>query len=414
MKRIQLEVRGQVQGVGFRPRVFQLAKAMALTGWVKNTAAGVLIEVQGKAAADFWSRLAAELPPLAEVDELRSLDLPLLATESAFTILPSEPGLAQTRIPPDLAICQACLAELFDPEDHYYRYPFTNCTHCGPRFSLIKALPYDRPLTAMADFPLCGHCQNAYEDPNNRRYHAQPIACADCGPQLSHGLEEISAALVAGKIVALKGLGGYQIICDANNAKTLARLRENKRRPAKPFALMVLNLPSAEPWVEMDPEAQRALQAAERPIVLLRKKISPLPELIAPGLSDLGIMLPATPLHYLLFHALCGYPQGRDWLLQAQPVVLVVTSANLAGEPLIYQDDMAKTELAAVADLIVSYNRDIVNPVDDSVLKVIAGRPRLFRRARGYAPRPISLPKEIPPTLASVTNASTCMAACPS
>ena len=400
-KRLQLSIAGQVQGVGFRPHVFRVAQTLGLTGWVKNNAAGVLIEIQGESIRDFVSELTKELPPLAKIHTIQTTTCSLINHEMGFQILASERGgVARAMLSPDMSICTDCLSELFDPNSRYFAYPFLNCTHCGPRLTLTRALPYDRYNTAMDVFPLCEGCQKDYSDPNNRRYHAQPTACIDCGPRLSSSIGEIAKGLSEGKIVALKGLGGYQLLCDARNETSVLTLRQRKNREAKPFALMVLNAQSAEPFVTMEPLERQLLCSPARPIVLLKKKGEQALWSVAPGLSQLGIMLPSTPLHYLVFHALAGYPQGMAWLDDVQPIVLVVTSANSSGSPIIIDDDLARRDLSGIADHVVSYDRKIHARADDSVVRVIHHLPMLIRRARGYAPEGIRLPYPIPATLA--------------
>lgn len=400
VQRLEHLIRGQVQGVGFRPCVYRIARRLGLTGWVKNNASGVLIAVQGLAAGEFISHLEAELPPLARIKSITTRPVSLKTKETVFEIIATEQGRANTLISPDTAICFDCLKELFDPQSPYYRYPFLNCTHCGPRFSIATKLPYDRSHTSMAGFALCPACKADYSDPDNRRYHAQPTACADCGPQLSLSIEELAQALLNGKIIALKGLSGYQLLCDARNEHSLNMLRERKARARKPFALMAANCHSAESIVELSTEARELLESRARPIVLLRKKEGVLPESIAPDLNHFGLMLPSTPLHYLLFNFFAGQPNGGNWLAQYQPMILVVTSANPGGEPLLIDDVLAEQKLQFIADKVVSYNRQIITRADDSVLRLINGVPLFIRRARGYVPEPIELAHEIPPTLA--------------
>ncbi len=388
MQRLQILMTGLVQGVGFRPQVYRVAQALSLTGWVKNTPLGVLIEIQGLAAPSFLTRFGESLPPLARIETIQSKTMPLLTLETTFQIQASQTGSTQTLISPDTSPCQDCLDELFDPQSRYYQYPFLNCAHCGPRLTITRALPYDRKQTAMADFPLCADCLTDYSDPNNRRYHAQPTACITCGPKLSMPIKSIAAALLAGRIIALKGLGGYQLISDARNEKVIQTLRHRKQRLTKPFALMVADCSQAEAMVELPKPAAHLLMSAARPIVLLKKKKAGLPESIAPGLSHLGVMMPSTPLHYLLFDSLPHH------------TVLIVTSANLSGEPLIINDEDAHLKLSTIADTIVSYNRPIITRADDSVLKLMNNTPTFIRRARGYVPEPIKLPYPIPSTLA--------------
>lgn len=328
--------------------------------------------------------------------------IPLQMDEALFEIIESEKGKANTIISPDTCICPECLHELFNPQSRYFRYPFLNCTHCGPRFSITQTLPYDRGQTSMKPFPLCHDCYADYANPDNRRYHAQPTACMNCGPQLSLSVEDIARCILQGEIIALKGLGGYQLICDARNETTLSRLRQRKNRETKPLALMVANIKSAERMVEISEQARILLEGWARPIVLLRKKkgFAGNADKIAPGLNHLGIMLPSTPLHYLLFNAFAGNVNGCDWLDEFQSMVLVVTSANSRGEPIIIEDHQAACDLKTIADKIVSYNRQIITHEDDSVLRLVNDAPMFIRRSRGFVPTPIQLPHSIPPTLA--------------
>ncbi|AMP94032.1 carbamoyltransferase [Legionella pneumophila subsp. pascullei] len=400
MERVQISIQGLVQGVGFRPCVYKLAKQMELTGFVQNNASGVLIEIQGQYLSQFIPKLRDQLPPLATIHNVEFISLPVISNETAFEILDSQQGKANTAITPDVCICSECLSELFDPQSRYYRYPFLNCTHCGPRFTITRNLPYDRCQTSMSQFRLCQWCQSDYLNPDNRRYHAQPTACGHCGPQLSVSVDEITQRIGEGEIIALKGLGGYQFICDARNEETISKLRLRKNRETKPFALMVANVKSAERIAEVSSQARLVLESRERPIVLLRKKGAFLPDGIAPGLNHLGIMLPSTPLHYLLFNSFLGNPDYCQWLDEYHPMVLVVTSANIGGEPLIIDDKKAEQGLLAIADKIVSHDREIITRADDSVVHMVNEAPRLIRRARGYVPIPLKLPYEIPPTLA--------------
>lgn len=398
--RLQIIIQGQVQGVGFRPSVYRVAQRLGLTGWIKNNLSGVLIEVQGAQVANFVTQLKMNLPPLAKVNHLQVKTVPLKIKEEAFAIVQSEKGLANTLISPDSSICSACVHELFDPQSRYFRYPFLNCTHCGPRFSITRNLPYDRSETSMDEFLLCTGCKADYSNPDNRRYHAQPTACAQCGPHLSASIEDIASGILQGDIMAVKSLGGYQLICDARNESALLKLRARKNRDAKPFALMVVNSESAKELVELGESARELLQSVARPVVLLRKKENALSDVIAPGLNHFGIMLPYTPLHYLLFNALCGSLNGCEWLNQVQSTVLVVTSANTGGHPLIIDDHCAQEELETIADNIVSCNRQIITRADDSVLRIVNNAPLFIRRARGFVPSPIPLAKTVPPLLA--------------
>lgn len=402
LERLQLIIQGQVQGVGFRPCVYRVAKRLRLTGWIQNNASGVLIEVQGTLVSEFINHLTVSLPPLAKVNNIQLKTIPLKINDVLFEIIESEKGKANTIIAPDTSICSECLHELFDPQSRYFRYPFLNCTHCGPRFSITQTLPYDRCHTSMEPFPLCQDCNTDYTNPDNRRYHAQPTACVNCGPQLSLSVEDIAQCILQGEIIALKGLGGYQFICDARNETTLLKLRERKNRETKPLALMVANSESAERIVEINEQARTLLEGAARPIVLLRKKegFAGDTDKIAPGLNHLGIMLPYTPLHYLLFNAFAGNVNGCDWLDEFQSMILVVTSANLGGDPIVIEDHSAESDLKTIADKIVSYNRRIITREDDSVVRLVNDAPMFIRRSRGFVPTPIQLPYAIPSTLA--------------
>ncbi|MGF7209020.1 hydrogenase maturation protein HypF [Skermanella aerolata] len=402
-RRIRVRVRGQVQGVGFRPHVFTLACRFGLTGWVLNDAEGVLLEVQGTLAGDFLAALSAEVPPLARIDAVVSEHVPLLPGENGFEIRHSRTGGGMaTGIGPDATVCPDCLAELFDPADRRYRYAFLNCTHCGPRYTITRRLPYDRQQTSMAGFPLCPTCAAEYGDPADRRFHAQPTACPDCGPRLSHPPEEILVHLSAGRIVAIKGLGGFHLAVDAGNGDAVERLRRVKQRNGKPFALMVANARSAARFVHLDADERRLLESAARPVVLLRRRADapPLAPAIAPDLAWLGVMLPYTPLHYLLFHEAAGRPSGTGWLDEALDLTLVMTSANPGGEPLAIGNDEAHRRLAGIADVVVDHDRDIVVRADDSVVRMVAGAPAFLRRGRGFVPVPVRLPRAVPPVLA--------------
>ncbi|MEW5786739.1 MAG: carbamoyltransferase HypF [Pseudomonadota bacterium] len=504
----RLRVAGIVQGVGFRPYVWHLARTQDLTGWVRNDAAGVEVLVEGSAEAieSFTRRLPREIPPLAQVRDLTWADGPASGEFRDFAISESGAGQAATMIGHDTATCPDCLAEMFDPADRRWRYPFINCTHCGPRYTLTRSLPYDRARTSMAAFPLCPACEQEYRDPGNRRFHAEPTACPVCGPRLwiaecgeippspplqkggnrseamdpvrstegslpfvkggqegfnppqhtQHPLPTTLHHLQSGAIVAIKGLGGFHLACDARNPTAVQTLRERKNREEKPFALMAANLASVADWVEITPAEARLLTSPEHPIVLLRKKPgadTAFPG-IAPGLAWLGVMLPYTPLHWLLFHEALGCPPGTDWMEHPQDLVLVMTSANPGGEPLVIDNHEAQTRLAGIADLLLMHDRDIVVRCDDSVVRYAAEippspplqkggdphprpegpqlqgsmqdpqplpegslplvkggqegfshaqpapTPQFIRRARGYTPRAIRLPRAGPPVLA--------------
>ncbi len=370
-------VQGTVQGVGFRPFVYRLAKRHRLQGWVRNSTGRVEIEVEGTPAGveDFLRDLEEEAPPLSMIHAIETEDRRPAGGVGGFEILESQrrPGEFQP-VSPDAATCRDCLRELFDPADRRYRYPFINCTNCGPRFTIIEALPYDRPATTMRAFEMCAACRAEYENPEDRRFHAQPVACAGCGPRLSLPLEEAVAALRRGQIVAVKSLGGYQLACDARDEAAVRRLRERKRRPSKPFAVML-----AEPdrYCEVSEPEWALLRSPAAPIVLLRYRGGLAPS-IAPGLRELGAMLPYTPLHHLLLHDFGG--------------PLVMTSGNLSEEPIARDDDEARDRLSPIADLFLSHDRPIAARYDDSVVRWAAGSPRVVRRARGLAPSPVRLP----------------------
>jgi hydrogenase maturation protein HypF len=399
-RRLRVRVRGVVQGVGFRPFVYLLAQKLCLGGWVLNDGEGVLLEAEGEGIAEFLSALETEAPPLARIAAIETETLPPLG-ETGFVIRESRAASVTTAIPPDSAVCPDCLEELFDPSARRYRYPFLNCTRCGPRYTITRRLPYDRAQTAMAGFPLCPDCAREFHDPADRRFHAQPIACPACGPRLFMPVEEILERLRAGDIVAIKGLGGFHLACDARNEGAVATLRRRKNREEKPFAVMVANLPSVRALVECDDAAAALLESAARPILLLpRLAECSLAPSVAPGLRALGIMLPYTPLHYLLFHEAAGRPAGTPWLGTAQDLTLVMTSANPGGEPLVTGNEEAAQRLGGIADAIAAHDRDIIIRADDSVMRVVAGKPGFIRRARGFVPLPIRLARKVPPILA--------------
>ncbi len=406
-ERRRLAVRGIVQGVGFRPFVHRLATDLALDGEVRNDAAGVTIELEGPTEAldRFEARLAAEAPRLARIDAVQAAGLALRGGTKGFVIAASAAGRVSTAIGPDSAICDDCLAELFDPNDRRWRYAFVNCTNCGPRFTITRALPYDRPMTSMAGFEQCADCRAEYTQPTDRRFHAEPNACPACGPSLALRTiggapidgDPVSAALGLlgqGKVVAIKGLGGYHLACDARDAAAVAALRERKGREAKPFAVMAAGAASLDALAELGGAERALLESPERPVVLLRKRAGADRALagIAPGLAWLGAMLPYTPLQYLLFHEAAGRPAGVSWLAKAQGLLLVMTSANPGGEPLVVDDDEAHRRLAGIADAVLAHDRAIVARCDDSVVRVgSAGLPQFVRRARGFTPRAVRL-----------------------
>lgn len=399
--RLRIRVRGLVQGVGFRPFVYRLAMEQGLSGWVRNDEQGVVMEVQGSTASVLPALIKTQAPPLARIDAVE-VESQALRDERGFVIDASQhEGKASAAIGPDAGLCAACIAEICDPRERRFRYPFTTCTHCGPRYTITRSLPYDRPQTSMASFPLCAACAKEYGDPNDRRFHAQPLACPACGPKLSMPLAEIVAALRRGSIVALKGLGGFQLLCDARNVDAVQALRERKQRDAKPFAVMVSSLSSARQIVELPPAEATLVSSWQRPIVLARKRLdSGIADAIAPDLAWLGVMLPTSPLHLLLFHEAAGRPTGTAWLEQPLDFCLVTTSANPGGEPLVITDDEAHRRLRDIADVMVTHDREILVRNDDSVARVIDGAPTLMRRARGYVPGPVALPRTTAPVLA--------------
>ncbi|MCE1235522.1 MAG: carbamoyltransferase HypF [Hyphomicrobiales bacterium] len=400
IERLRLRVRGAVQGVGMRPFVYSLATRFGLSGHVLNDGDGVAIEVEGVGIDAFRAALEAERPPLARFDAIEATRLAPRG-EDGFRIVESVAGKVTTRVPADAATCPACLADLFDPTSRFHLYPFVNCTHCGPRYTITARLPYDRPQTAMASFPMCADCARDYRDPTNRRFHAEPIACPACGPKLDHPIEEVVAAIRRGEIVALKGLGGFHLLCDARNETAVAELRRRKVRDAKPFAVMAANLASLEGLVRANVEERRLVASAAAPIVLMEMVEGAVAPSIAPGLGRLGVMIAATPLHHLLFWEAAGRPTAKEKLEAANDFVIVATSANPGGEPLVIDDADARRRLVGIADLIVGHDRPIVIRADDSVTQVIAGKPAFIRRARGYVPEPIDLGGDGPSVLAT-------------
>ncbi|WP_394691192.1 carbamoyltransferase HypF [Hoeflea sp.] len=390
-RRLKLRVRGVVQGVGFRPFVFALARRMGLTGFVLNDREGVLIEVEGTEAADFGALLRAQAPPLAQIDTVETGDMPL-ADSTEFLIADSVGGKAATRIGPDAAACKECLLEMRNPQSRFFGYAFINCTHCGPRYTITQSLPYDRKQTAMAGFAMCPACAEDYRNPGNRRFHAEPIACTKCGPALSHSIGDIATAIGDGKIVALKGIGGFHLICDTRNSAAIDMLRRRKARDEKPFAVMVADVEAARHFADTSTQEQQLLASAARPIVLAASRGN-LPESLAPGLNRIGIILAYAPVHHLIFDALAE--NGLEL-----PVALVATSANPGGEPLVAGNVEAERRLATIADMIVTHDRDIVVRTDDSVMQVIAGAPAFVRRSRGFVPEPVDLGSDGPSIIA--------------
>jgi hydrogenase maturation protein HypF len=372
--------------VGFRPFVYRLACAHGLGGYVLNDGDGVLIEVEGTKLDEFADELVSRAPSLASVSSVTAEPLPPLG-ETDFRIVDSVATGHTALIPPDVATCDQCLRELFDPADRRFRYPFINCTQCGPRFTIVRAVPYDRPNTTMAGFPLCPECRREYEDPLDRRFHAEPIACPACGPQLSLPLEEAVAVLDGGGILAVKGLGGYHLACDAGDEAAVSRLRAQKHREAKPFAVM-----SGQPGllVLVNRAELKLLQSREHPIVLLRRVSgAPVAESVAPGSPWLGVMLPYTPLHHLLYRDFGG--------------ALVMTSGNLSDEPIAFEDSEARRRLEGIADAFLSHDRPIHRRCEDSVVR--RGFP--IRRSRGFAPSPLPLSSSRPLVAAGAELKST-------
>jgi hydrogenase maturation protein HypF len=416
-RRMRLQVEGMVQGVGFRPWANRLAHKLSLAGWVANSGDGVTLEIEGPedSVEEFLDHLRGELPPLARLDRMHTEEL-APAGDTAFTIRESlGTGTPTALVLPDVGTCVDCLRELFDAADRRYRYPFTNCTHCGPRFSILEALPYDRANTTMRHFDMCAACRAEYETPADRRFHAQPNACPDCGPQLGlldaggSTVAQRDAALIAavnalrdGRIVALKGLGGFQLLVDAHNADAITRLRQRKQRPQKPFAVVVPSLAVAETICYVSVLERELLTSPQAPIVLLRHRVYPdlphtdgqqkrkthsaISDAVAPYNPLLGIMLPYTPLHHLLLSEF-GFS-------------VVATSGNLSDEPMATDNDEALERLGDIADVFLVHDRPIACALDDSVVRVIAGRAMVLRRARGYAPLPVPMHQQMPPLLA--------------
>jgi hydrogenase maturation protein HypF len=397
--RLRIRVRGAVQGVGFRPFMHRLAARYGLSGFVLNDDDGVLAEIEGATLDRFLVALQQESPPLAHIDGIDVTPVPWEG-QQGFSIRDSlGRGGERTRIIPDAATCPSCLDELFDSASRFHLYPFVTCTHCGPRFTITRELPYDRSNTSMSGFRMCEDCAADYGDPASRRFHAETIACPVCGPRLSHTIEEIATALRHGQIVALKGIGGFHLICDAANEAAVETLRLRKRRPAKPFAVMVANEASIKHIAAPTPAERALLRQIGRPIVLVRARAGLAPS-VAPSLDRAGVMLPSAPVHHLLFHALIGSPGGTAWLNELQPFVLVATSANAAGEPLVITDAEALQSLAGIADMIVTHDRPILTRADDSVMAMIDAAPAYIRRSRGFVPEPIDLGQDGPTVLA--------------
>ncbi|WHN66461.1 carbamoyltransferase HypF [Cysteiniphilum sp. QT6929] len=396
---VKITVNGIVQGVGFRPFVYTLAVKSGLFGSVQNTLHGVevILQTTCQEAENFCTLMRQQLPKLAQIDHIKITEVIMDKAFDYFSILASSEGRSETKIPADSVICDDCLSELFDPSSRYYLYPFTSCTYCGPRFSVTKSLPYDRGTTTFSKFPLCDDCLSVYRNPLDRRYHAQTTVCCACGPKLSHAFSDMVQILKQGDILALKTHSGFKLVVDAKDEVAITHLRQRKKRPSKPFALMVLNQASIEQYVQCNQEESMLLNSSARPIVLLEKKTTThLPEMLAPDLNELGVMLPSSAVDYLLFYYLLGQPKDRDWLYQANDLLLVVTSANLSGGSIIADNDQAYQLLAPIADMIVSDDRQIAMQSDDSVMRVVLDKSMMIRRARGFVPLTLKLNRELP------------------
>jgi len=408
--RQRFTVTGVVQGVGFRPFVHRIASELGLTGFVGNDSGAVFLEVQGPCARidEFGRRLRAQAPPLAAIDTVQVIDVDAEhPSDSAFHIVGSRPVAgATTPIPPDVAVCDDCIAELFDPSDRRYRHPFVTCTNCGPRFTIICSLPYDRPGTTMATFAMCERCAVEYHDPADRRFHAQPIACPDCGPSLwffsragrvdgsDAALAATQQALAEGAVVAVKGIGGYHLACRVDDEAVVAGLRTRKARGGKPLALLVADLDVACRYAHIDDTEAAVLCSPARPIVLLRRRReAPVADAVAPGSPLIGLMLPYSPIHHLLLSSV----PGSDTPV---PDALVLTSANRSDTPICFTQDDATQRLPALCDAVLDHDRPIHVPCDDSVVRVVDDRELPIRRSRGYAPLPVDLGLDGPPVLA--------------
>jgi hydrogenase maturation protein HypF len=399
--RLKMTIRGAVQGVGFRPFVYRLAAELELNGWVNNTAQGVFLEVEGarEQLDQFLMRVEREKPAISFIQSLESSFADPVGYEG-FEIRKSEGGEKTALVLPDIATCPECLREIFEAGNRRHGYPFTNCTNCGPRYTIIESLPYDRPRTTMKKFTMCGECAREYADPSNRRFHAQPNACAECGPQLQlwtmdgavlaqreDALQEAAEAIRQGRIVGVKGLGGFHLMVDARNEDAVRRLRERKLREEKPFALMYPAAEDVPRDCELTALEERLLRSVESPIVLVRRKDgrSSLAPSVAPGNPMLGVMVPYTPLHHLLMRSL-GF-------------AVVATSGNLSDEPICTEELDALKRLHKIADVLLVHDRPILRHVDDSIVRVMAGREMVMRRARGFAPLPVQLEEEMPTVL---------------
>src|SRR5580693_5912407 len=388
-QRLRITLRGAVQGVGFRPFIYRLATEMSLSGWVLNSSAGLVVEVEGPSdqLTRFEQRLEQERPK-ASVVTVREFAWLVAEGATRFEILASDRDSGKTvNVLPDLATSTDCREELFDPGNRRFEYPFTNCTNCGPRYTIVVDIPYDRPNTTMRDFVLCPSCREEYENPSNRRFHAQPNACPVCGPRLNGTLEDTVEALRQGEIVALKGIGGFQLLADARNHEAVARLRERKHREEKPFAVMMPSLEVARAYCEISPAEVALLESQAAPIVLLQPKAdTDIAWNVAHCSPYLGVMLPYSPLHHLL--------------MEDSRFPLIATSGNRSDEPIAIANDEATARLKDIADRFLMHNRPIVRGCDDSVVRLTRGRAGILRRARGYAPLGIHVGHNLPPVLA--------------
>ena len=386
---VKISIVGRVQGVGFRPFIFQLAHELSLKGTVQNNMDGVEVFVEGKIAQVelFLQSIEQKAPRLSRIDRIVVHKEPFKGF-SDFSIIESRrEGTSQLVIPVDAGICEACLAEMNNPLNFRYHYPFTTCTQCGPRYTIIDELPYDRPFTSMANFKLCSNCEQEYNDPMDRRHHAQPIACPQCGPHLSlvshdgrvvaqyeEALKFAGKLLLQGKILAVKGIGGFHLCCDASNDESVALLRSRKKRPHRPLAVMSFSVDDVKEFAVVSDVEEKMLKSPEAPIVVLAKKREyHLAEHVAPNMTTIGVMLPYSPLHHLL-------------LKEADGRTLVMTSANVSGLPIAYKNEECRQSIGAIADFYLMHNRDILHPVDDSVVQIVKGTTDFFRKSRGYVP----------------------------
>ena len=411
----RIRINGVVQGVGFRPLVWRLAKELGLTGWVRNDAQGVELEVCGghEKVDALLQRLHHDAPPMARIDAITSRFTESVSVSEDFFILDSRGGRSATMIGPDMTVCRDCLAEMFDPNGRRWRYALTNCGHCGPRYSICSGLPYDRARTSLKPFAMCRKCEAEYLRAHDRRLHAEGNCCPKCGPQLS--LVDASGAAIGGdpiaqtlglirdgRIVAVKGPGGFHLFCDARNPAAVALMRERKRRQVKPFAVMFASASSVIPYVQLRVGEPGLLALSERPIILLNKRKGCDEKLpgVAPDLPWLGVVLPFSPIHYLLFHEAAGRPAGLDWLDSEQSLALLISSGNRSREPIAIDNEEAMERLSGLADAFLLNDRTVVTRCDDSIACSGPGGLQLIRRARGYAPKAVKLPQSGPPVLA--------------